>query len=192
METFISKEITKEIYNNMLGKSIPIKYKDNVNIKELSYLKVLHYGFDSKVHIGRIIVNRKVEKEVLEIFKNLYEIKYPIEKIKLIDEYDANDELSMENNNTSCFCFRTIAETNILSKHSQGLAIDINPLYNPYITKEKISPSNGKKYANRTIYNKYQINKNDIIYNLFKNYEWNWGGDWEDRKDYQHFEKNLV
>ena len=116
---FKSQEIPKDIYEKMLGKSIPLEYKENVNITMLSYLQVSYFGFDNKTHIGEIIVNAKLAYEVLEIFKELYEIKYPIEKIKLIDEYNADDELSMSDNNTSCFCYRVISGTNMLSNHSK-------------------------------------------------------------------------
>lgn len=68
-----------------------------------------------------------------------------------------------------------------------GIAIDINPLYNPYITKHGISPKKGAMYADRNLNNQYYIDKNDIVYNLFISHGWNWGGEWPDRKDYQHF-----
>ena len=103
----------------MLGKSIPFEYKDKIDISTLSYLQVSYFGFDNESHIGEIIVNRKIANDVLAIFKELYDIKYPIEKIKLIDEYNANDELSMSDNNTSCFCYRVISGKNILSNHSK-------------------------------------------------------------------------
>ena len=116
---FKSQEIPEDIYEKMLGKSIPLENKDDVDITMLSYLQVSYFGFDNKTHVGEIIVNAKIADEVLEIFKELYEIKYPIEKIKLIDEYDADDELSMSDNNTSCFCYRVISGTNRLSNHSK-------------------------------------------------------------------------
>lgn len=72
-----------------------------------------------------------------------------------------------------------------------GTAIDINPLYNPYVANGNISPSAGKMYANRTLNSKYQINKNDAVYNIFIKYGWTWGGDWSNKKDYQHFEKKV-
>ena len=97
----------------------------------------------------------------------------------------------MSDNNTSCFCFRTISNTSSLSNHSLGCAIDINPLYNPYVTKKSISPVSGTIYANRNSNLKYQIQKNDIIYNLFTSKGWSWGGDWSNPIDYQHFEKNI-
>jgi len=114
-------DIPNYIYDNMLGKSIPFEYKDKIDISTLSYLQVSYFGFDNESHIGEIIVNRKIANDVLAIFKELYDIKYPIEKIKLIDEYNANDELSMSDNNTSCFCYRVVSGTSRLSNHSYRL-----------------------------------------------------------------------
>lgn len=116
---FTSQSIPKHIYDKMLGNSIPLEYLDKIDITSLSYLQVSYIGFDNKTYIGELIVNSKLSNEVLEIFKELYDIKYPIEKIKLIDEYNANDELSMADNNTSCFCYRTIAGKNVISNHSK-------------------------------------------------------------------------
>ena len=115
---FSAKKIPDYIYEKMLGKSIPNEYKGSVDINSLSYLQISYFGFDNKPHVGEMIVNSKLADDVLEIFKELYEIKYPIEKIKLIDEYDADDELSMSDNNTSCFCYRSISKTEKLSNHA--------------------------------------------------------------------------
>lgn len=115
---FTSQEIPNYIYENMLGKSIPLDYKNSIDINSLSYLQVTYFGFDKQCHIGEIIVNSKLSDDVLEIFQELYNIKYPIEKIKLIDEYNANDELSMSDNNTSCFCYRPISGTSKISNHA--------------------------------------------------------------------------
>lgn len=175
----------------MIGNSIPEKEKNKVNIEALSYLKITYWGFDEKTHIGEMIVNKKLAKEVLDIFKEIYEKKYPIEKIKLIDEYDANDENSMKNNNTSAFCYRKIANTGKVSKHSLGTAIDINPLYNPYIVGNNISPVNASKYVDRTINKKGIIKRKDDLYNAFIKRGWTWGGEWKGKKDYQHFEKDI-
>lgn len=115
---FFAQKIPDYIYEKMLGKSIPFEYKDSVDINSFSYLQISYFGFDNKPYVGEMIVNSKLADDVLEIFKELYEIKYPIEKIRLIDEYNANDELSMSDNNTSCFCYRVISKTNKLSNHA--------------------------------------------------------------------------
>lgn len=116
---FTSQEIPNDIYENMIGKSIPLNCKDIVKIDSLSYLQISYWGFDNTLYVGEMIVNANIATDVLDIFKELYEIKYPIEKIKLIDEYNANDELSMSDNNTSCFCYRTISNSNSLSNHAK-------------------------------------------------------------------------
>ena len=129
---FTKSSIPDTVYSKMLGCSIPNEAKNNIDISTLSYLQISYYGFDKNIHTGEMIVNSKLSDEVLRIFKDLYYIQYPIEKIRLIDEYGADDELSMSDNNTSCFCYRPISGTSKLSYHSYGTAIDINTLYNPY------------------------------------------------------------
>jgi len=154
---------------------------------------VKHYDFALQEHEdGEMIVNKDVAEEVLSIFYELYENKYPIEKIKLIEEYDAIDELSMQDNNTSAFNYRIVENSDKLSWHCFGLAIDINPLYNPYIIGEKVYPSTAKKYANRKKDFPGKIDRNDLAYKLFKKNGWNWGGDFINEKDYQHFYKDKY
>ncbi|WP_129598357.1 M15 family metallopeptidase [Anaerophilus nitritogenes] len=171
-----------------------ISWKENpfVSLDDLAYVKICYVGFDDQDHQGELIVHKKVAKEVVEIFEELYKAKFPIEKIKLIDKYGASDELSMQDNNTSAFCFREVTgSSKNLSKHSYGIAIDINPIQNPYIKGKKISPLQGKQYINRLNMQKGMIFKNDVCYNAFKSRGWTWGGDWKSLKDYQHFEKNI-
>ena len=186
---FTSSNIPENILKKMIGNSIPENCIQKVNIDDLSYLQITYWGFDEKSHIGEMIVNKKVSQEVLDIFKEVYEKKYPIEKMKLIDDYQANDEKSMENNNTSAFCYRVVANTNRLSNHSFGTAIDVNPLYNPYIIGAYVSPTNSISYTDRSISQKGIIKKGDDLYNAFIKRGWSWGGEWKNKKDYQHFEK---
>ena len=170
---FISSDIPQNIYEKMIGNSIPENSVENVDISKLSYLKIAYWGFDDKSHIGEMIVNKVVAQEVLDIF----------------NEYGADDEKSMEDNNTSAFCYRKISNTNKLSNHSLGMSIDINPLYNPYVTKNYILPTNANIYFNRNIDVKGIIKKEDDLYNAFIKRGWKWGGEWKNKKDYQHFEK---
>ena len=123
---FSNMAIPQEIISKMQGKSMPEDAKINYN--ELSYIKVTYYNFDGETKQGELIINKNLANEVVDIFKELYEEKYPIEKIRLIDEYNAIDEKSMEDNNTSAFCYRVIEGTNKLSNHAKGCGIDINPL----------------------------------------------------------------
>jgi hypothetical protein len=146
------------------------------------------------VHEGELVCNKRIAADLIDIFKELYRQKYPIERMRLIDDYDADDEKSMQANNTSCFCYRKVKGAKKLSSHSMGMAIDINPLYNPCYKKysngkEMVQPSTAKKYCNRNVNFNYKIVKGDLLYRLFINHGFEWGGNWRSKKDYQHFEK---
>ena len=126
---FKAYPISDAIFQRMKGKS----YKDNCTVPRttLRYLRVLHRNLEGKTQLGEIVCNQAIANDLIDIFRKLYEANYKIERIVLIDEYDADDERSMSHNNTSSFNFRVVSGTTKLSKHAQGLAIDINPLYNP-------------------------------------------------------------
>lgn len=192
---FYYEKIDKDLKIRIQGKS----YKDDCTVPydDLRYVRVLYYGFDGNTHIGELIVNKQIAKDVTIIFKELYQSDYPIEQMVLIDNYNADDEASMEANNTTAFNYRTITgSSNNLSKHALGMAIDINPLYNPYVkikgNKIIVSPDKGYEYQNRTLSNPYYIVKKDICYNAFIKRGFTWGGSWSSIKDYQHFEKTLT
>ena len=190
---FYIEPIPDDIFEKMQGKS----YKENCTVprEELRYLHILHVGFDNNTHEGELIVNKRIAEDVLDIFKELYKAGYQIEKVRLIDEYNAEDELSMRDNNSSAFNFRYISYSTTLSKHAMGLAVDINTLYNPYIKQVdgrlNIEPANAVNYVDRSREFPHKIDHNDLCYRLFTRYGFEWGGDWEDSKDYQHFEIGL-
>ena len=182
--------IDDTVFHRIKGKS----YKDNccISLDDLRYITVLYYGFDRHFHKGELIVNKEIAKNVTCIFKELFYAHYPIEKICLVDLYDADDNASMADNNSSCFNYRTIDGSTTLSNHSKGLAIDINPLYNPYVRTINgtlsVLPKEGTAYVDRTKNCPFMIKKGDVCYNTFIKYGFSWGGEWIYSKDYQHFE----
>ena len=188
--SFYISDISDELFAKMQGKS----YKENCTIPrtDLRYLHLLHKTLDGATREGELVCNKKIAEKLLSIFKELYCAGYPIEKIRLIDEYDADDERSMSDNNSSCFNFRFISHTTVVSKHGQGLAVDINPRYNPYYKlvkgKPNIEPFNGTAYLDRSKNFPYKIDHNDLVYKLFTEAGFEWGGDWQGVKDWQHFE----
>lgn len=187
---FYSEELNKEIISRI--NNISYQENDEIKAEDLRYLRVLHTGFDGETHIGELIVNQCIAEDILEIMEELYANQYPIEKMVLIDEYNADDEASMSDNNTSAFNYRVIAGTNRLSKHGQGLAIDINPKYNPCVKtgsgETLVQPQSGTDYADRSRDFSYKIDGTDLCYRLFKEHGFVWGGEWNSLKDYQHFE----
>lgn len=160
----------------------------------LDTLQVQYVDFQGKSQQGVLICNKRISSDLKEIFKELYKAKYPIECIRPISEYGNDDERSMRANNTSCYCYRVVEGSTKLSKHAQGLAIDINPLYNPCVRRKKdgtllIQPATGKPYVDRSKKFKYKITRQDLCYRLFTERGFRWGGAWRSLKDYQHFEK---
>ena len=187
---YISK-IPDDIFEKMQGKS----YKADCTVPrdELRYVHVLHMGFDGQTKEGELVVNKAIADDVLSIFEELYQADYPIEKVELVDAYNADDEESMSHNNSSAFNFRFISHTTKISKHGLGMAVDINTLYNPYVKtvdgKLSIEPANATAYVDRSKDFPYKIDHDDLCYKLFKKYGFTWGGDWTHSKDYQHFER---
>ena len=193
---FYCTALTEDIKARITGSSYPDTQEPlQISYEELSYVHVLHYDFEGQIQEGELICNQAVAQDLVEIFYELYESQYPIEKIRLIDEYSADDEASMADNNTSCFNYRTVPGSTKLSNHSYGFAIDINPLYNPYVRtrdgKELISPDNAVPYADRSADFPHKIDRNDLCYRIFSEHGFTWGGSWNSSKDYQHFEKRV-
>lgn len=192
---FYYMELNDEIKARITGMSYPAEGSDcEISFDDLRYIKLKHYDFDGNVKDGELIVNKKLAKEVTKIFYELYKAEYPMTSVKLVDDFGqpADDTLSMEANNTSAFCYRTVFGGGHLSRHSYGAAIDISPLYNPYLDNGRIAPATGAQYADRTKDFPGKIDHKDAAYKLFKKYGWEWGGDWSGKdKDYQHFSKDL-
>ncbi len=154
--------------------------------KQLELITVYYFGFDKKLHQGQLVVNKNAAEDLIVIFNFILESKFPVEKVIPISKYNWSDENSMNDNNTSCFNYRFISGSRILSKHAAGLAIDINPLLNPYVKDNKTSPEN----SNYNVNVPGTISSDSPITAEFKKLGWIWGGDWKGLKDYQHFQKN--
>ena len=161
-----------------------------VHLNDLRYLTMSYFSMDEIAREGEMVVHKEVAEEVVEIFQELYESKFTIESMHLIDDYNASDDLSMAANNTSAFNCRNVPRTTRWSRHSYGKAIDINPVWNPFIDKGVVYPENAQKYKNRKLHEQGMVHKNDSTYKTFILRDWEWGGDWtRTMQDYQHFFK---
>lgn len=183
--------------DKIIKKIAGVSYRENddISYEDLSYVNVLYVDFNGETQKGEIICNKAIASDLVEIFKELYDNAYQIDKIRLVDEYEGDDDLSCDDNNTSCFNYRVVGGTDTLSKHALGLAIDINPFQNPYITypdgKERISPKGSEPYADRDSGLEHMILEGDLCYTLFTEHGFSWGGHWKTLKDYQHFQKSI-
>ena len=185
------------LYERINGKSY--KKNDYVPLESLRYLKMPHYNFDGQIQVGEMIVSQDILEDVFAIFKELFQHKYQIQSMYLVDNYwtgdpDTTDSASIDVNNTSAFCFRMATGSGHLSNHAYGKAIDINPQQNPYVSystgEPKWAHSNADPYIDRTTGLPHVITHDDLAFKLFKERGFRWGGDWNNPKDYQHFDKN--
>jgi D-alanyl-D-alanine carboxypeptidase len=161
-----------------------------IPIGELSYLRLSYIGFDGMVHQGDLLVHRSLAAEVVAIFRDLFVQRFPIDKMRLIDEYGGDDDASMADNNTSAFNCRFVAgKPGIFSKHSGGRAIDINPRTNPMVVGDAVFPPAGAAFLDRHARARGLLSSGDRAVRAFVRRGWVWGGAWRSLKDYQHFEK---
>lgn len=163
------------------GKETPTEIRNT-----LALIPVPYISFEREVKEGQLVVHAQVAGELQEIFRTLFQMQFPFAEITPVIAYDWDDDASMVANNTSAFNYRRIHGTDRLSNHSYGLAIDINPLLNPYTQYDGIVVPPGAVY---------DVTKagtvTEEIVSVFKSHGWEWGGDWSPNKDYQHFQKKL-
>ena len=196
-EGFYYEPLTESVKERITG----ISYPENgctIPYEDLNYVGLKYIDFDGQVQTGELICNKAVAQDMVEIFYELYRNEYQLERVRLIDEYNGDDTASMAENNTSCFNYRVVDGTTSLSKHAYGLAIDVNPYYNPYVVfgrnadgSDYISPPGSEVYADRGQNFAYKIDENDLCYRLFTEHGFTWGGNWNSSKDYQHFQKTI-
>lgn len=199
--------IPLEIQNKMIGKTWNVGCP--VSLNDLSYLKLSYWGFDNKPHIGEMIINAKLAPETLDIFKQLYEEHFPIEKMVIPEKFAENKKFSdsmdfllylVNSNVTYGFFCRIDTQTNSKpSPHSFGIAIDINPYYNPGVIgnpkensklNEKLQA--GYKYLDRKLEHIGMIKENDAVFKIFLDHGWKWGGFFDTGVDYMHFQKMIT
>lgn len=156
---------------------------------DLRLLTLSHWGFDGQVHTGELVVHRDQASKVLTAMRKVFEARFPIDRMALVDRYSANDDRSMDANNTSAFnCREVEGRPGVWSQHSYGRAIDINPIQNPYVSGSgEVSPPAGAPYADRSKKSTGMIRSRDLVVNAFASIGWKWGGYWSSVKDYQHF-----
>lgn len=188
---FAAEPIPDAVWQRMQGKT----YRENPYIgrNDLRHIRALHWDYDQQMHVGEMVVGAEIADRVVRILRQLFDAKYPIQRMLLPDVYDADDEAQMRDNNSSSFCYRVVAGSAKLSKHARGLAVDINTLYNPYYKiradgSRLVQPATAGKYIERSKKFPYKIDHHDLCYRLFIEAGFEWGGDWKSCKDYQHFE----
>ncbi|MBA2363740.1 MAG: M15 family metallopeptidase [Chloroflexia bacterium] len=156
--------------------------------EDLRLLTVDHWGFDGAEHRGELIVQEDEAQRVLAAMRMLFDARFPIQRMLLVDEYEGDDDRSMAANNTSAFnCRAVTGQPGVWSEHSYGRALDINPMQNPYVLDETVLPADGTPFADRSRNAQGMIHPDGPVVRAFAAIGWSWGGYWRSPTDYQHF-----
>ena len=158
-----------------------------VGLDELRVVAAGHWGFDGRVHTGRLVVHRDVARALLTVMRRLYEARFPIRRMVPIDVYGASDFRSIEADNTSAFNCRYVEGTKRWSEHAYGRAIDVNPIENPFVSGGRTSHRASVSYLDRSRGRPGMAHEGGALVDAFRAIGWGWGGDWRGIKDYQHF-----
>jgi hypothetical protein len=161
-----------------------------VGLRDLRLLTLSHWGFDGKVRRGRLIVHEDVARELVGVFRDLYEARFPIRRMVPVDAYGGSDFRSIEADNTSAFNCRFVEGTTRWSNHAYGRAIDFNPIENPYVSGGRTSHATSKPYLDRARRRPGMAFEGGALVRAFDRIGWGWGGRWTSVKDYQHFSES--
>lgn len=185
--------IPDAVWAVMQGKSYNPRIKGCAQRKDLRLLTLPYRDFAGMTHKGQMIVHRRVAADVRDVFVTLFRTKsFAIDKMVPVDAYGGDDDASMADNNTSGYNCRKASGSSRLSSHARGIAIDVNPLINPYVWRKGTSPPGGHAWdepAERAARRGQAglILPDSALVSAFKAKGWVWGGTWTSSKDYQHF-----
>jgi hypothetical protein len=164
-----------------------------VHLRHLRLLTVRHWGFDGRQHRGVIVVHAKVATQIVGVFRTLYDARFPIRRLELEDGYKPVENSSTLANNSSGFDCRPVTGGTRWSRHSYGLAIDLNPLQNPYVYEDgHVTDPRAVRYTDRSLREPGMIHPNDVVVRAFARIGWRWGGDFVSTPDYQHFDRDPA
>ena len=159
-----------------------------VPLDGLRLLTITHWGFDEQPHTGELVVHADDAESIVEVFRSLFDARFPIQQIRVVDEYGGDDNRSMAANNTSGFNCRAATGSTRWSEHAYGRAIDINPIQNPYVTRSgAVLPPEGTPHVARNPDTRGLITADGPVVAAFDAIGWRWGARWSSGKDYQHF-----
>jgi hypothetical protein len=157
---------------------------------ELRTIRLAYWGFDDRPHLGSLVVNRRVTRGVVTVFRRLYAARFPIRRMVPVTAYRGSDDASMADDNTSAFNCRFVSGLSHWSMHAYGLAIDVNPVENPYVSGNRVRPPAGRRYVDRARRRPGMAAAGEVLVEAFASVGWRWGGSWAGSPDYQHFSTN--
>jgi hypothetical protein len=179
------RAIPDDVFDRMRGRS----WQDDPRCPardDLAYVELDHRTLDGGDARGELVVSRRIADHTLALFHRLHAIGFPVARMQLVDDHGGDDGRSMDADNSSAFCFRVVDGTDLLSQHAFGLAIDINPVENPWVRTHKFVPAAGAPFLDRTALRAGMIVRPGPVTRVFDELGWEWGGDWRHASDYHH------
>lgn len=161
-----------------------------VGTEDLRYVRLTFWGFDDRPHQGELIVNQAVVDDVIEVFRGLFAVRFPIEEMRIATSADVDAPPTGDGNNTTSFVCRAVVGGSRFSEHAYGLAIDINPFQNPYRKDAIVLPELAPSYLERTNLRPGMFVEGGPVVSAFDKIGWGWGGRWQSLDDYHHFALN--
>ena len=158
-----------------------------VLLSDLRALAASYWGFDGRTHTGRLVVDRASATQVLSVLRTLYAARFPIRRMRLVDDYGGSDFRSIEADNTSAFNCRPATGSSRWSEHAYGRAVDVNPIENPYVDRGETAHAASRPYLDRSQHRPGTAYPGGVLVEAFRSIGWGWGGSWAGPVDYQHF-----
>jgi hypothetical protein len=176
---------------------VPVRWSDlrysyragcPVGPPDLRAVRLSYWGFDGRAHEGTLVVHRRVASDVVAVFRRLYQARFPIRRMQPVSAFRGSDDASMAADNTSAFnCRRAVGSaTGSWSTHAYGLAVDVNPVENPYVLGSRVLPPAGRRFLDRERARPGLAMPGSVVVKAFASRGWAWGGRWS-VPDYQHF-----
>jgi D-alanyl-D-alanine carboxypeptidase len=154
---------------------------------QLRRLELSYWDFAGRRRVGSIVIRSTAARDVLSVFRKLYAARFPMRRLRPVEAYKGSDDASMAADNTSGFNCRFVSGTRRWSQHAYGLALDLNPVENPYVHGGLVEPPAGRRYLDRSRRRPGMVVSGDVVVRAFASIGWRWGGYWTSAKDYQHF-----
>jgi hypothetical protein len=166
-----------------------------VPLSGLRLLRFNYVGFDGEIKRGPMVANASVAEDVLSVFERLFEGEFPIKRVGLAREFKESrleEDPHTRRSVTASFNCRVVVTPagagTTFSQHSYGLAVDINPVQNPYVSSDGwVRNRFARPYVDRSRDLIGMIHEGDLVVRSFAAIGWEWGGRWSSGKDYMHF-----
>jgi D-alanyl-D-alanine carboxypeptidase len=165
-----------------------------VPLSGLRVLTVSHRGFDGRTHTGRLVVNRSAAAPLARVFRKLYALHFPIRHLTIADAYGPAHSRPKDGDISGSFeCRQAVPSpckggrgTGTWSMHAYGLAVDLNPVENPYVGCGQSRDPRSRRYFDRSRHRRGMVTR--AVVRAFDSIGWGWGGAWTGpTKDYMHF-----